>query len=264
MRRPRRRKRDVLGWALIAIVFAALIALGAAGFALRPPPTDPDTLCRTDKPVLAHTIILIDATDTLEPRHRKRLRAAIDTERARLAPYDRLTILRIRPDAPSEPRVLFSKCLPRDGAHSNPLFENPKLAQQRWDEAVGVSLKSAESRAGAGRGASASPIVQSVFATAADPDFAPRVPKRRLVLISDLLEYTPGGFSLYREDADFAAYKAARGAAPAAPDLEGVSVRIVTLDRDDQAQRQALARTRFWAPFFEAAGVDGVDWDPSP
>ena len=196
MRRPRRRKSDGWGWALIAIVFAALIALGAAGFVLRPPPTDPDTLCRTDRPLSAHTVILVDASDKLEPRHRKRLRAAIDTERARLAPYDRLTILRIRPDAPSEPRVLFSKCLPRDAAHANPLFENPKFAQERWDQAVGSSLKSAESRAGNGGGASASPIVRGPFAISADPDFAPHVPKRRLILISDLFEYTPGGFSL--------------------------------------------------------------------
>lgn len=264
MRRPRRRKRDGLGWALVAIAFACLIGLGAAGFALRPPPIDPQTLCRTDKPILAHTIILVDATDKLEPRHRKRLRAAIDTERARLAPYDRLTILRIRADQPSEPRLVFSKCLPRDASHSNPLFENPKLAQQRWEEEVGNALKAAAGRAGGGTGGSASPIVQSLFAVGADPDFSAAIPRRRLVLVSDLLEYTPNGFSLYREGATFAAYKISRAGAAAAPDFENISVRITPLDRDDQAARQAEAKRAFWGPFFEEAGVEDIAWDPSP
>ncbi len=262
MRRTRRARKDGIGWALIGVTFLALFAFAAAGFMLRPPPTDPESFCRTDRLLAAHTIILIDATEKLEPRHRKRLRAAIDTERARLAPYDKLTILRIRPDQPNEPRVLFSKCLPRDGRSANPLFENPKQLQARWDEDVGKALQSASSSAGARAGGNASPIVEAVFVIAADPEFTSAVAKRRLVLVSDLLQYEPGGFSLYREGADFAAYKKTRFDAPAAPDLENVSVRVTTLDREDQASRQARAKSLFWAPFFEQTGVQSVSWDP--
>ena len=63
--------RNALGVALILVAMIVLGGLGGAAFMLRPPPTDAETLCRTDAPLTAHTIILVDATDRLEPRHRR-------------------------------------------------------------------------------------------------------------------------------------------------------------------------------------------------
>lgn len=252
-----RRRKDLAGWALIALSFVALLGGGAAYSLLRPPPTDPETLCRTDAPLRAHTLILVDATDKLEPRHKKRLSAAIAQERARLTTYDRLTILALRPDQPAEPRVLFSLCLPRDASTANPLFENPARLQARWDENIGKALQAAQRRAGATAPAPVSPIVAAVRAAAADPDFiGPK--QRRFVLISDLLENDPAGFSIYR---DIAADPAAALARPAA--LEGASVRVIPLDRSEDAARQDAAKARLWAPFFDASGAADVTWDPA-
>ncbi|MGE3866443.1 MAG: hypothetical protein AB7G04_05970, partial [Hyphomonadaceae bacterium] len=158
------RGKDWLGAGLIALALAGLAAAGAALILLRPPPTDPESLCRTDRPLAAHTIVLVDATDKLAPRHRKRLEAAVAQERARLAPYDRLTILALRPDQPREPRVLFSRCLPRDARLANPLYENPKQLQARWEECVGRALKTALRRASAAGPAAASPIAEAAAA----------------------------------------------------------------------------------------------------
>jgi len=87
VRRPRRSAggRDVLGVVLIVAAVLVLGGLAGATFVLRPPPTDAETLCRTDAPLGAHTIILVDSTDRLEPRHRRKLRAVLAQERARLA-----------------------------------------------------------------------------------------------------------------------------------------------------------------------------------
>ncbi|MCR6645089.1 MAG: hypothetical protein NVV62_11600 [Terricaulis sp.] len=53
---------NALGAALIGLVMLALGGFGAAAFLLRAPPTDPQTLCRTDAPLAAHTIVLVDST----------------------------------------------------------------------------------------------------------------------------------------------------------------------------------------------------------
>ncbi len=259
-RRGVRARKDALGYGLIAALFVALAGAAAAGLALRPPPLDPETLCRTDAPVRAHTLILVDATDTLAPRHKKRVRAAVEGERLRLSPYDRLTLAAVRADAPQEPRLVFSKCLPRDGRAANPLFENAALAQKLWEEQFGEALQRAVRSAESGGRSSASPIVAALHALAGDPDFAPAIPERRLVLISDLLEHTSGGFSLYTDASDFAAFTAQDDRGP--PDLSGVHVRVVPLDRPDQSDRQSAARRTFWVPFFEAADADAVRWDP--
>ena len=251
----KRKRRDGLGWLLILVAFLALGGLAAAATMLRPPPTDEATFCRTDVPLGAHTLILVDATDRLDARHKKRLDAVITQERARLAPYDRLSILALRPATPQEPRILFSLCLPPDGRMANPLFENPKLIQQRWDERIGKALESAERRAGGSGAARVSPIAASIRAAAADPDFAAPGPTRRFVLVSDMLENDPAGLSIYRNDDP--AMMQTRNAA-----LESVTVRVVMLDRPGDEARQDLMRAKFWAPYFAASGAARVDWDP--
>lgn len=262
MRRKRVQANNVLGIALIVLVFCVLGGLGAAAFLLRPPPTDPASLCRTDAPLKAHTIVLVDATDRLEPRHRRKLRAVLAQERARLRQYERLTIMRLSVRRLQEPTLLFSKCLPRPPERINPLVENARIAQQRWDENFADALDRALRSAQAGTGARASPILAGLRAVAADPDFGADIERRRLVLVSDLLEHDPKGFSLYAEGATFAAW---RGAAPfGPPDFTGVDIRVAPLDRPDVAARQAFALREFWPAYFDAAEAGDIEIDPLP
>lgn len=254
--------RNALGLILIVLAMTVLGGLAAAAFVMRPPPTDPQTLCRTDQPIAAHTIVLVDATDRLEPRHRRKLRAVLLQERARLSQYDRLTLMRLNVRNPREPNVLFSKCLPRPPEQTNPLFENARMAQQHWDEDFQHALDTAM-RSAASRGpAPASPILQSLRAIAADPDFGIEIPHRRLVLVSDLLENEPNSFSLYAPNATFADWRARDAFGP--PDLSGVHLRIAPLDRPDFAAQQAKALTAFWPAYFDAAKTDSLETDPQP
>jgi hypothetical protein len=77
-----------------------------------------------------------------------------------------------------------------------------------------------------------------------------------------MLEHDPNGFSLYVEGANYAAWHAQTHAQPA--DLSGVELRIVPLDRPEEAQRQAHALTDFWPAYFDAANVATVSIDPQP
>ena len=254
--------RNALGLVLIVVVVIVLGGLGAAAFVLRPPPTDPETLCRTDAPLAAHTIVLVDATDRLEPRHRRKLRAVLAQERARLSQYDRLTIMRINVRRPQEPAILFSKCLPRPPEQTNPLFENARMTQARWDEDFAGALDTALRSASSSGPARASPIVAALRAVAADPDYESSIPRRRLVLVSDLLAHDPQGFSLYVSGANYAAWRAQTPNGP--PNFGRVALRIVPIDRPDQAERQSAALDNFWTAFFDAADVQTVSTDPAP
>lgn len=254
--------RNALGVVLIVVAVLVLGGLGGASFLLRAPPTDAETLCRTDTPLAAHTVVLVDATDRLEARHRRKLRAVLAQERARLSQYDRLTLMRLNVRRPQEPSILFSRCLPRPPEQTNPLFENARMTQARWDEDFAGALDRALRSAGSSGPARASPIVAGVRAVAADPDFGAEIPRRRLVLVSDLLEHDPQGFSLYVSDANYAAWRTAAPSGP--PDLARVDMRIVPLDRPDHAERQNAALDLFWPAFFDAADVQSVTVDPAP
>jgi hypothetical protein len=206
--------------------------------------------------------VLVDATDRLQPRHRRKLRAVLSQERERLSRHDRLTIMRLSARRPQEPSILFSKCLPRPPDQANPLFENARIAQQHWDESFAQALDGALRTAAAGGGATASPIIAGVRAVAADPEFGAEIARRRLVLVSDMLEHDPEGFSLYVSGANYAAWRADAPSGP--PDLARVDVRVVPLDRPDLAPLQTAALAEFWPAFFDAADVRTLSVDPAP
>ncbi len=254
-----------LGALGLILILAAMLTLGglaAAALMLRAPPTDPETLCRTDAPIAAHTIVLVDSTDRLEPRHRRKLRAVLTQERARLSQYDRLTVMRLNVRRPQEPLRLFSRCLPRPPEQSNPLLENARMTQRHWEEEFEGILGAATRSAQSGSPQRSSPILASVRAIAADPDFDAEITRRRIVLVSDLLEHDPEGFSLYVPDANYSHWRANSPAGP--PDLSLVDVRLAPLDRPEHAERQAVALQEFWPAYLNAADVQSVSIDPAP
>jgi hypothetical protein len=252
----------VLGVVLIVAAMLVLGGLGAATFFLRAPPTDEETLWRIDAPLQTHTIVLVDSTDRLKARRRRKLRAVLEQERAGLGQYDHLTILHLNVRRPQEPAILFSRCLPRPPEQTNPLFENARMAQQRWDEDFPGALDSALRSAQSGGPARAWPIITSLRAVAADPDFGAETSNRRLVLMSDLFDHNLEGYSLYAEDAAFSAW---RGSSPQdPPGFARVDVRIVPIDRPDHNERQSVALTEYWPAFFDASDVQTVSFDPAP
>ncbi|ANP46531.1 hypothetical protein [Candidatus Viadribacter manganicus] len=151
---------------------------------------------------------------------------------------------------------------PRPPEQTNPLFENPRLVQATWNEEFAQALESALRSAGSGGPQRASPIIAGLRAVGADPDFGQEIPRRRLVLVSDLLEHNPQGFSLYVSDADYTAGRASSPNGP--PNFARVELRIVPIDRPDNAERQAFAVEAFWPASFDAADVQSVSMDPAP
>lgn len=255
----RQRRKDAFGVVLIVVVLAALGGIGLAAMQMRTPAHDAETLCLTDAPPPVHTLILVDATDRLNARHQKRLKAIVLQEVARLPRWGRLTLMTLRPDAEREPRLLFSACTPGDRTDANPLWENVGALEKAREDFFDAPLNDALASTKGGRSADGSPIVEGLYTAASDPDFAGD--KRRLVLVSDLLQYAPGRFSLYDATQTWEAYRASQGALRTPPDLSGIIVRVATLERPDRGDAQDNARLAFWAPYLEQADAESVAWD---
>jgi hypothetical protein len=243
------------------LIVAVLAVLGAGAFAavrLRAPTLDPTSLCLTDAPAPESVIILADATDAMLARHKKRLRAAAENEVARLPRHARLSVLTLDAAAPREPRLLFSKCDPGRGRDINPLFANPKSADARREAEFLAPLRLALTKTGAARAASASPLIDGVWAAMTDPELNTPSGARSLILVSDLLQHEADGLSLYVPGARFETYRQSAASAALTPDLSGVAVRVIVLDRAPHEALQQAAQDNFWAPYFEEAGADSV------
>lgn len=253
-----RRRKDLLGVLMIVVVLAVLGGVGAGAMLLRTPAHDPETLCLNDKAPPLHTLILVDATDRLNARHQKRLKAVVREEVARLPRWGRLTLMSLRPDAEREPRQLFSACTPGDRTSANPIWEDVGGLEKKREDFFDAPLADALSGAKGGRSADGSPIVEGLYAAASDPEFAGD--KRRLVLVSDLLQYAPGRFTLYDSTQGWETYRVSQGALRTPPDMEGVVVRVVPLERPDRGAAQESAQMNFWTPYFEEAGAESIVW----
>jgi hypothetical protein len=253
MPRRKRRSADLAGAALILIVVAVLGVGAWVALRMQPPPLDPETLCVVGNPPPADVLILADGTDRLLKRHQKRLRAAVETEVARLPAHARLSVFTLEAASPREPRLLFSKCDPGRGSDVNPLFANPRAADTLRRDAFIDPLLRAISIAGTQSDGAASPLIEGLWAVATDPDMNRSPSARRLILISDRLQHDPHGFSLYASGQTYESHRA--NAANVTPDLTNISVRVIVLDRPQHDERQAAARDQFWTPFLEAAGA---------
>lgn len=254
----RKRRKDAMGVALIAVVLLALGGLGFAAMQMRTPAHDPETLCLLESPPPLHTLVLVDATDRLNARHQKRLKVIAREEAARLPRWGRLTLMSLRPDAEREPRLLFSACTPGDRADANPIWENVAALERKRTDFFDDPLSAAISSAKGGRSAEGSPIVEGLYAAASDPDFTGA--RRRIVLVTDLLQYAPGRFSLYDATQTWEKYRASQGALRSPPDLNGISVRVITLERADRGEEQDNARQNFWTPYFDEAQASSTQW----
>jgi len=212
-------------------------------------PLDPDTGCRLDAPPPSHTLLLIDATEPLVARRKRLLGDAVAKAQAATPTHGRLSIVSLDAEQPDEPRWLASLCSPGDGSDASFWFANPARLRARWQDGFAAPLTEATGRASAHHDEKTSSIIAALRFLAREPAFND-APKRRLVLVSDLMEHSPGTMSLYEKDARF---EPARDlpARDLPARLEGVDVAIVLIDRPRYAAAQIDVWARFWSAWFE-------------
>lgn len=99
---------------------------------------------------------------------------------------------------------------------------------------------------------------EAVAATLARPDFDARVPRRRLIIISDMLEHEKGGYSQLKGGDLWGAWRASPLVHTARLDLRGVAVAIDYLMRGQYAAVRGQKHRDFWHRLFTEAGAAEV------
>ncbi len=218
--------------------------------------SDSSAVCSAD----AHTMVAVDRTDPLTPAQRVRFRIEMDRVLASLATGERLTIIPIEETVPSPLKPILSLCRPPDGSDAHWLYDNKKFFMRDFEAGFGLPLASATAMLEEPAQSPQSPILQTIKAIAELPTFASSVGRRRLIIISDMLENTTA-YSQYRDGAQqYEQFHRSVFARQVSTTLEGVAVRVVYL-RNEQAVRHQVAMHRtFWQRYFESSGarVEGL------
>jgi hypothetical protein len=197
-RQPRRRNSERGAGAAIggiALIFLALAALGALAvfyFSVTPKPKlDAASLCPVDGPY-GITVVLVDTSDDLPEPTQREVLGQLEDQISELPDYHKLDI-RVLDIAGGRSRSLFSKCNPGDGTGLSEWTDNPRLARMRWLENFRQPAKVAVKNSLASAKAKSSPIMGAIQDIAIDQfsSAAAQKVEKRLIVISDMLEFTP-------------------------------------------------------------------------
>ncbi len=243
---------------IIAMSLAAVMAAGAYAYVNRPPQLDPDTGCIAGRLIPeAHTVVLIDQTDSLSPRQIDYAKTLILLEYERLEPGAQLTVRPLDADPESTARE-FSRCRVRRGSEVNAVIANPDLVERSFRRTVGDALNTYLDGLADVRTAPASPIAETLNTVADARDFGPNVRERRLVILSDMAQHS-AEVDQYATPGDYALDGRAMDLLPR--NLRDVTVRVHYVRRPELSRVQTANHQAFWQGWFAEAGADAeIGW----
>lgn len=241
----------------IVVLLAALVA-GAWWMGQRTSvPTDAGTLCRTDVPPPATHAVLIDVTDTLSSGERVQVLNEIERLRMQLPRFALLEIYAIDSAATPE-AALISICNPGRGADMNSLYQNPAMAERRWEEEFRDRLIRTLDDVVTRADSQQSLILEAVRAVATESfgRVALDGSEKHLTVFSDLLQHAPGEYSQYsRPLADYGTFRQGRYGHATRTNLSGVHVRVFYIERPSTHHLQDGSHQKFWFEYFQAGGA---------
>ena len=83
---------------------------------------DRETLCLTEQPLSAHTVLLVDKTDPLTDAQGVMLRRVVNKLKERISQYERFSIYLITNEVSLFSAHLISLCNPGRGDEANPIY----------------------------------------------------------------------------------------------------------------------------------------------
>ena len=252
-RRRRERRNAVFALALALLVVAAIVAAIAPWSAGK---YDPDTFCPKDGNY-ARTAILVDATDSLSASQIKSVAEEVNALRDRLALHEWVGVFVLNEDNIVLPAPKIALCNPGDASTANPLYQNPDQIRRKFEQKFRRPMEDAIRALAETPPQSTSPILEMIRAVALDRNFD-STKKRRLIIVSDMLQNTPPTYSHYGGEANFAAWRETEHAREFLQlSLLDAEVEILYLKRADPAARIAQTRghVAFWEDYFAATGA---------
>jgi hypothetical protein len=198
-------------------VLATLAALSFLVWLFRPPVPDPETLCPTRRPITAHTLVIVDRTDRWDSGIEETLTQLIEEAQRSTRRYEKFSIVAL--DSELSTHALFSICNPGEPNILTDLYKGRRFTKRDFDQKFVGASESVIARIRRPAQAPTSPIVEYIHAWLGRDDFNAEIPKRRLVLLSDMRQNS-AQLSLYRSpDSDALARLVSREMGEAGSDV---------------------------------------------
>lgn len=248
--------KTVIGYIIIGICMVIFGASIVSALVLKGEPYDSETFCRDD--LNAHTIVVLDKTDSLSNNQQNFVLNYINNEKAGLGTFEKFSIFAFTENTYTNPDPVFSKCNPGRGKDANQLYQNPRKIQLRFDEFFSRPLEENMSNILSDNTGSKSPIFEMIRELSLRDDFEAAVNQRTLIIISDMMHHT-SEYSHYKNTIDYKYFSEKPYAYEVSASLNSVNIRIVYLLRDNLGNIQGKRHLSFWEEYFEEMGAGVVE-----
>ena len=274
MRRDARRRAEARAHRrsiMLPLGVGALLLIGVVAFyqlGTRVPETD-DRLCPKVTGPVGATVLLLDTSDPLTPKHRaelERLAGQIASEHAGrmgIAPEELLAVYELTQD-PDAPKQLIEVCRPlkspKDRTWRDDIHQGRRFAERDWErfeDALANAFPERESEP-----QPTSPLLETIAVLAARHVPGKRGDERfkvHLVVFSDLLRHSPR-FSHYGRYPD--AKDMRRRARDLLTDMTGARVSLFRLERPKYAKWQTERHYYWWTELVQEQGGQ-IEWQES-
>jgi hypothetical protein len=250
------------GWVIGGIVLAIGALLAGGGWLyfksveLRVA-ADADTLCRLDGALPEVTVVLLDLSSALSDVQKLDVKNELTRIRDSVPRFGRIEIFAVDDRAPRVLEPLLALCNPGRGEDMSEIYQNPQLARQRWERDFASALNAEIERLLGAPEAATSPIFEAIQAVALRTFDDPKlddVRRRRLVLVSDLMQNVPGKLRMYDAIPSFDEVARTPYWLDVKGQLDDVAVTVLYLQRPS-SQQLWQAQIEFWSRYFEAQGA---------
>ena len=274
MRREARSRAEAKAhWKSITppLVVGALLLIGVFTFYQfgTPVPETDNRLCPKATGPVGATVLLLDTSDPLTPKHRaelERLAGQIASDhvgRMGIAPQELLAVYELTHD-PGAPKQLIEVCRPlknpKDRTWRDDIHQGRRFAERDWDrfeDALANAFPERESGPQL-----TSPLLETIAVLAPRHMPGKRSEERfkvHLVVFSDLLQHTPrlSHYGPYPDAKDMR-----HGARDLLTDLTGVRVSLFRLERPKYAKWQSERHYYWWTELVQELGGQ-IEWQDS-
>jgi hypothetical protein len=211
-----------------------------------------DTMCPKRRAV-PEVLILIDKTDPLSDTQRAFVWKRISQIAETLELYERLSIYVLSDDRSTwSAAPLFAICNP--GSTGNPLYQTEWQIHKNFRLKFGGPLESVLESLLVDRETKYSPIMEMVESLSLKTDVNGLAPRRRLVIISDMMQNTPA-YSHYRLPIDYPAFSNSDYARQQKVNLSNAEASIIYLERESRKNYQSAAHVKFWEQWLHRNGA---------
>lgn len=237
--------------------------LYAMGMLATPARLDRETFCRLGVPTVHSTLLLIDVTDPLNPTETDRVKDRAGKVAAAMEDYGLLIVAVLNPNDAMSPSIVFRRCAPPSPTRASPISAGEQVLRAEWNKKFEAPLMAAITEATASDvKAERSPIIATITALTQRADFDNSVQDRKLIVVSDLLEFNPKGGYSQMQGGDLVGSFRRSVLAQAWPDLKGVPVTVQYVQRPEPqfARAQTPAHRSFWDWWLKTAGATRVEF----